>query len=290
MNPNKSLWHQYSFNKTSYKKFSISSLTWEYYDNLSIKDINKIKLRCPASNIRLLNISNNKIQTIPKSINKFTNLLKLNITKNPITYISSQGIWQLQELNEVHWDWWIYLQSGELDKRSIVTQSTEFTIQKFKAIFQNQNIENERSNPVIKMSSGASDLIHFTLFICKALELEDEFELGEQKRFFSIKNKSIRGILQLATELDHHFIVEQLIRSSINVNSVDKGNQSAFDIAVAEDRKIIKSILLKRNDLITHRYNVELSEHPLRICILDKDQKSARLILENVYFKNYMAK
>lgn len=122
------------------------------------------------------------------------------------------------------------------------------------------------------------------------LELDQPQEISEHKTLFSINNKPIRGILQLAVELNHNYIVEQLVRSAIDVNSIDKGGKTAFDIAVAEDRQDLKQILLKRNDLIPNQYDVELSEHPLRICILDKDQASTRSILENQHFSTYMTK
>ena len=59
-------------------------------------------------------------------------------------------------------------------------------------------------------------------------------------------------------------------------------------IAVNDDLKKIKSLLLKRSDLIPNQNDVKLSEHPLRICILDGDQESARMILENYHFKKWI--
>ena len=94
--------------------------------------------------------------------------------------------------------------------------------------------------------------------------------------------------MHLAAELNHEYIVEQLIRSPLDVNQLDKTHQTAFDIAVNEDLKKIKAMLLKRSDLILSNNKKKLSEHSLRIWILDGDQESARMILENYSFKKYI--
>lgn len=48
----------------------------------------------------MLDLSDNKIQTISKVIGDFVNLEKLNISHNPIAYLSSDGFSKLQYLTE----------------------------------------------------------------------------------------------------------------------------------------------------------------------------------------------
>lgn len=181
----------------------------------------------------------------------------------------------------------MYLQSGKIEDRAVVNELSEFPIKKFKAIFKTKDISDDQKNSMFKMHSGPRDLIYFTLFLIRALRLENTEQLSKTTNFYSVDNRPIRGALHLATELEHDYIVEQLIRSAIDVNLVDQSQQTAFDIAVDKNLTKIKPILLKRNDLIPNQHDVKLSEHPLRICILDKDQASARIILENYHFKKW---
>ena len=194
----------------------------------------------------------------------------------------------LTKLIEVNWDWCIYLQSGKLEDRSIVTQNTEFSISKFLSILKSQKMENDQKNSAFSMVPSTRDLMHFSLFICKALGVQDWSSLSPYRTFYSKDNLPIRGLMHLATELNHEYIVEQLIRSPLDVNQLDKTHQTAFDIAVNEDLKKIKVMLLKRSDLILINNKKKLSEHSLRIWILDGDQESARMILENYSFKKYI--
>lgn len=118
---------------------------------------------------------------------------------------------------------------------------------------------------IFKMYSNTRDLIYFTLFICRAFKMKETTEIDGKTDFSSKDDIPIMGLIQLATELEHDYIVEQLIRSNIDVNLVDQSCQSAFDIAVDKNLIKIKHILLKRSDLIPNQHNVKLDEHPLRI-------------------------
>jgi hypothetical protein len=115
------------------------------------------------------------------------------------------------------------------------------------------------------MHSNTRDLVYFTLFICRAFKMKDSKQIDDKIDFYSKGNMPTRGLIQLATELEHDYIVEQLIRSNIDVNLVDQSHQSAFDMAVDRNLVNIKHILLKRSDLVPNQHNVKLDEHPLRI-------------------------
>jgi hypothetical protein len=215
-----------------------------------------------------------------------SNLTELNVLNNPITHISSEGVQRLRRLTWITLDWAIYLQSGNIEERAQITLKSQFTIEKFKKIFSHED-KSEPKGP-FSISSKTQDLIYFTLFVSKALGYSDCDELNKNTWFFSKKNHPVRGLLHLATELEHSYLVEQLIRSWINVNMVDSQNQTAFDIAVDKNLSEIKQILLKRNDLIPNQQDVNLREHPLRIWILDNDESSARIILSNYHFKSWI--
>ena len=262
--PNVSVIHKHSMSPQIYKFEKMERVRWHRHVCMEIKDMTKVNYGCALTTLKHLDLSYNKIQTLPKAINRFKNLTHLNITHNPVVYISSQGISALTNLVEISCDWCTYLQSGDIDMRPTVNRTSQFSIRKFMDIFSRQSEYNSGLNSARKMMSGSNDLIHFTLFITKAYGLEDAKELDEMRNFWSINNQPIRGVLQLAAELNHDYIVEQLIRSTIDVNMVDKDTMTAFDIAVKEDFKGVKRILLKRNDLIPCQYNCDLTSHPLR--------------------------
>lgn len=92
----------------------------------------------------------------------------------------------------------------------------------------------------------------------------------------------------MAIELEHEHIVDQLVRSPIDINLCDKNNQTAIEIAVDKNLTEIKRILFKRIDLKLNFHTCNFSENPLKICILDGDDVSARVILENYSFKNWI--
>jgi len=175
-----------------------------------------------------------------------------------------------------------------LEKRSLVNEESQFTISQLKDIFTQKEDSESVKNTIFRMHKTARDLIYFTLFISRALKYTDTIQLNQKTDFFSRKNQPVRGLLHLATELGHEYLVEQLIRSSIDVNLVDKTHQTAFDIAVYENLFKIKPILLKRSDIVPNQHDVDLKEHPLRICILDNDEASARIVLENNHFKTWI--
>jgi hypothetical protein len=151
-----------------------------------------------------------------------------------------------------------------MEDRPVVSRSSIFCIDKFKDIFK-QKDEKEEAKEVFKMHSNTRDLVYFTLFICRAFGMKDSKQIDDKIDFYSEGNMPTRGLIQLATELEHDYIVEQLIRSNIDVNLVDQSHQSAFDMAVDRNLVNIKHILLKRSDLVPNQNNVKLDEHPLRI-------------------------
>lgn len=103
--------------------------------------------------IQKLDLSNTGLQVLNKNILSALNTTHLNVKNNPITHISGELMRNLKNLQYFQCDWCIYIQEGDLEKRSLVSLSSNYSINKFINIFEEKEAQEEKHS-IFKINSS----------------------------------------------------------------------------------------------------------------------------------------